>query len=106
MAKKRGESSSREPVRPAEGEVICVVKKMLGGEHLILLCLDGKQRQGRIPGRLKKRVWINEGDVVLASPWDFQLDKCDVVHKYSNDELKKLEEEKIVDRTVIDQLRD
>jgi translation initiation factor 1A len=97
--------TSKELMRPGEGEVICVVKKMLGGEHVVVACLDGKERVGRIPGRLKKRVWIGEGDVVLVAPWDFQSNKCDILHKYGNDEIKRLEEENLVKREVLDELR-
>jgi translation initiation factor 1A len=103
--KDRGEAPTKEVMKPEEGEVICVVKKMLGAEHIVVLCVDGKQRVARIPGRMRKKVWIKEGDVVLAAPWDFQSEKCDIIHKYGNDEIKKLVEEKVISREVIDQLR-
>lgn len=107
MPKKKPDvSSAKTPMRPQEGEVVCVVKKLLGGEHLNLLCVDGNSYVGRIPGRLKKRVWINEGDVVLAAPWDFQAKKCDVLHKYGHDELRKLEEEGVIDKDLIEKLRE
>lgn len=103
--KDRSEAPTREVMKPEEGEVICVVKKMLGAEHIIVACVDGKQRVARIPGRMRKKVWIKEGDVVLTAPWDFQSDKCDIIHKYMHDEIRKLTEEKIVSRDIIDQLR-
>jgi len=47
-------------------------------------CLDGKTRVCRIPGRLKRRLWVREGDVVIVEPWEFSGDeKGDVVYKYS-----------------------
>lgn len=98
-------SSSKELVKPVEGEVICVVKKMLGAEHIVVLCTDGKQRTVRIPGRMRKKVWIKEGDVVLVAPWDFQPDKGDIVYRYMHDEIRKLVDERVVDREVLDQLR-
>ncbi|ARM75142.1 translation initiation factor aIF-1A [Acidianus manzaensis] len=97
--------SPRELMKPEEGEVICVVKKMLGAEHIVVLCTDGKQRTARIPGRMRKKVWIKEGDVVLVAPWDFQSDKGDIMYRYMHDEIRKLVENKIVDREVLDQLR-
>lgn len=99
------DSSPKELLKPVEGEVICVVKKMLGAEHIVVLCTDGKQRVARIPGRMRKKVWIREGDVVLVAPWDFQPDKGDIVYKYMHDEIRKLIEEKIVDKDVLEQLR-
>ncbi|QKR00506.1 translation initiation factor IF-1A [Metallosphaera tengchongensis] len=99
------QAPSREVPKPQEGEVICVVKKMLGAEHIIVACLDGKERTARIPGRMRKKTWIKEGDVVLTAPWDFQPNKADIIYRYMNDEIRKLIEEKIISREIIDQLR-
>lgn len=54
---------------------------------------------------MRKKTWIKEGDVVLAAPWDFQPNKADIVYRYMNDEIKKLVEEKVINREIIDQLR-
>ena len=107
MAKKKTDeqTSVREVPKPAEGEVICVVKKLLGAEHVQVICLDGKERLGRIPGKLRKKMWVKEGDVVLAAPWDFQPNKCDIIYKYSESEIKRLEQEQVVSADVIEQLR-
>ncbi len=108
MPKKKGPEpapSSREVIKPTDGEVICVVKRILGAEHVVVLCTDGKERVARIPGRLRKRIWIKEGDVVLAAPWDFQPNRCDIIYRYESDELKRLYEENVVSRDVIDQLK-
>ena len=44
-------------------------------------CLDGKNRICRIPGRLKRKLWIREGDVLLIEPWELSGDdKGDVVN--------------------------
>ncbi|MCQ4335847.1 MAG: translation initiation factor aIF-1A [Sulfolobales archaeon] len=106
MTKKRAEQSQVKELRkPEPYEVICVVKKLLGAEHVQVLCLDGKERMGRIPGKYKKRMWIKEGDVVIVQPWDFQPNKCDVVYRYEDSELRKLVEEGIVDKDLLEQLR-
>ncbi|AOL17075.1 translation initiation factor eIF-1A [Sulfolobus sp. A20] len=97
--------SNRDVPMPTEGETICVVKKMLGGDHLIVLCMDGKERLARIPGKIRKKVWMKEGDVVLVGIWDFQPNRCDIVHRYENDEIKRLINEGVISREVIDQLR-
>jgi len=100
----------KEPVRntklikPAEGEQICVVKRLVGADHAIVVCVDGKERMGRIPGKMRKRVWLREGDVVLVAVWEFQQNKCDIVHKYGGDEIKKLIEEKVIDKDVLESL--
>jgi translation initiation factor 1A len=38
--------------------------------------MDGVVRMGRIPGSMKKKTWIREGDIVIAVPWDFQDTKA------------------------------
>lgn len=45
-------------------------------------CMDGVVRIARIPGKIKKRIWIREGDVVIVVPWEFQDEKADVIWKY------------------------
>ncbi|BBG25421.1 translation initiation factor aIF-1A [Sulfuracidifex tepidarius] len=97
--------TNRNVPKPGDGEAICVVKKMLGGDHIVVSCLDGKERMARIPGKIRKKVWMREGDVVLVGIWDFQPNKCDITYKYNNDDIKRLVEEKVVSREVLDQLR-
>ena len=60
---------------PSENDVLGIAIKILGGERIMVKCQDGKERLCRIRGKLKRRVWVREGDVVLVSPWDFQSDK-------------------------------
>jgi translation initiation factor 1A len=46
--------------------------KMLGGENVMVKCTDGITRRGRIRGKLKRRVWIRDNDIVIIAPWDFK----------------------------------
>ena len=49
---------------------------------------------GKIRGKLMKRMWMGNDDIVLVGLRDFQDDRVDIIHKYSyNDalKLKKLE---------------
>ena len=50
----------------------------------------GSERLGVIRGKLRKRVWMVVGDIVLVSLRDFQDQKCDIIHKYDNAEVRKL----------------
>ena len=91
--KKRGSTEkSKEPVLPAEGQVLCIVERVIGADHVLIRCLDNPElvRNARIPGKMRRRVWIREGDVVIAEVWDFQPNKADVVYRYQRDELKRL----------------
>jgi translation initiation factor 1A len=70
-------------VLPSPNDVLGVAIKMLGAERIMVKCQDGKERLCRIRGKLKKRVWIREGDIVLVSPWDFQKDtRGDIFFRY------------------------
>lgn len=77
--------------RKENKEVLATVENMLGANHVRLRCMDGVVRMGRIPGSMKKKTWIREGDIVIAVPWDFQDEKADVVWKYTRPQVNWLE---------------
>lgn len=66
--------------------------KMLGNGRIEAMCFDGEKRLGHIRGKMRKKVWINQGDIVLLSLRDFQDNKADVIQKYSSDEARKLKQ--------------
>lgn len=69
---------------PRENEVLGIVETLVGGDKALVRCDDGKIRTCRIPGRLRKRVWISPGDVVLVEPWKVETEKKgDIVFKYT-----------------------
>jgi hypothetical protein len=37
----------------------------------------------RIPGKMRRRQWVREGDLIIVWPWDFQDSKADVKHRYT-----------------------
>ena len=88
MAERKREEPSEEELisrirLPRAPEVFGLVEQRVGGSRMIVKCLDGKERNCRIPGRLKKRLWVREGDIVIVEPWEFEGDeKGDVVFKY------------------------
>ena len=55
---------------------------MLGANHIRVRCHDGVERLGRIKGKIKKRSWIREGDILIVIPWSFQDEKCDILYRY------------------------
>jgi translation initiation factor 1A len=78
---------------PDEDEVFAEVTDMLGANRVRVRCADGTERTARIPGRMQKRIWIREGDIVLVEPWDWQDEKADVVWRYEKSEADQLREE-------------
>jgi translation initiation factor 1A len=52
---------------------------MLGNGRLMAYAYDdAKQILCHIRGKLKKKIWINQGDTVLLSMREFEDDKADV----------------------------
>lgn len=89
---------------PVGREVLGIVQQRLGASRMRVLCLDGKERICRIPGRLRRKLWVRENDVVIVEPWGIGGEKSgDVIHKYRSKaevdflkkkgHLKKVEEE-------------
>ena len=71
-------------VLPTANDVLGIAVKLLGFDRIMVKCQDGRERLCRIRGKMKRRVWIREGDIVLVSPWDFQTDKRgDIFWRYT-----------------------
>lgn len=69
-------------------QVYALVKNKLGGKRLSVECSDGKDRIALIPGRFRKRVWMNPGDVILCNVENVGNDNnCYIEHKYKNYEI-------------------
>jgi len=68
---------------PRGNQVLGLCEQRVGGSRMKVRCMDGKNRICRIPGRLKRRLWVREGDILLIEPWELGGDtKGDVVFKY------------------------
>ena len=68
---------------PRDTQAFGIIEERLGGSRMRVRCLDGKNRICRIPGRLKRSLWVRAGDVVLVEPWEFGGDaKGDIIFKY------------------------
>ncbi|XP_071503919.1 eukaryotic translation initiation factor 1A, Y-chromosomal-like [Diadema setosum] len=88
--KNENESEKRELVFKEDGQEYAQVIKMLGNGRLEALCFDGKKRLCHIRGKLRKKVWINQGDIILIGLRDYQDEKADVILKYNVDEARNL----------------
>ncbi len=89
MGKKKviSEEEIKDMVLPVANDVLCVVIKLLGFDRVLVKCQDGHERLCRIRGKMKRRVWIRAGDIVLVSPWDFQSNsRGDVLWRYTKNQ--------------------
>ncbi|MFH4979947.1 hypothetical protein AB6A40_006656 [Gnathostoma spinigerum] len=88
--KNENDIMKRELVYKEQGQEYAQVLKMLGNGRLTAFCFDGKPRLCHIRGKLRKKVWINTGDIILIGLRDYQDDKADVILKYNPDEARNL----------------
>lgn len=87
---------------PRHGEVFGTVEMMLGGDKLRVRCEDGNTRICRIPGRLRKRVWIKAGDLILVEPWKVQTnERGDVGFRYTSTQANWLRRKGFIKSTSI-----
>ena len=76
---------------PKGKETFGIVEQRVGGSRMLVKCFDGKTRNCRIPGRLKRKLWVRDGDLIIVEPWEFGGDeKGDVIYKYTNTQLNYL----------------
>lgn len=72
---------------PRNEEIIGIVEERHGGNKIKVSCLDKKERVCRVPGRLKRRLWLRPGDVVIVEPWELDKSKGDVILKYKPNQI-------------------
>jgi len=75
---------------PDDLEQFAVVTQLMGSNQIRAVCEDGVEKQFRIPGKLLKKVWIREHDVIIVRLWDFQPTKGDVVWRYLGNQVEWL----------------
>lgn len=82
------------PIRvrtPRENEIIGVVEQRVGANRMIVKCFDDKERNCRIPGSIRRTLWIRPRDTVIVKPWEFDGDKRgDLIFKYTPTQIEWL----------------
>lgn len=88
---------TRAPLPKGE-EMIGVIEQRLGGNKMLVSCSDGKTRNCRVPGRLKRKLWLRPGDVVIVEPWELDKEKADVILKYKPNQVEWLKRNGYLDK--------
>ena len=91
--RRRGKNDSeakREITFKEDGQEYAQITRMLGNGRLEAFCFDGVNRLCHIRGKLRKRVWIGVGDIILLGLREFQDQKADIILKYDGDEARSL----------------
>ena len=99
MSKKKEEMAHQEELErditrlrlPKGKQSFGLIEQRLGGNRMKVRCLDGKTRVCRIPGRLKRKLWVREGDFTIVEPWEYCGDqKGDIILKYKPSQVQYL----------------
>ena len=93
--RRRGKNDSeekRELIFKEDGQEYAQVLRMLGTGRLEAYCIDGVKRLCHIRGKMRKKVWVNTGDIVLLGLREYQDEKADVILKYMADEARSLKQ--------------
>jgi len=92
---KRGKNNNQrsQPFREKEiGQEIAQIKKCNGNCRFEVMCFDGTERKAVLCGTMRKRRFVNSGDIVLVSLRDFQDSICDIIDVYEESNARKLKD--------------
>jgi len=78
---------------PKQNQLIGIIKERHGGNKMRVLCLDGKERNCRVPGRFKRELWLRPDDVVMVELWELDKDKGDIILKYRSTQIEWLKKQ-------------
>ena len=96
MSRKKEEAAKQEAIQrqisrirlPRGKQSLGLVEQRVGGSRMRVRCLDAKERICRIPGRLKRSLWVRAGDITIIEPWELGGDaKGDVIYKYTRNQV-------------------
>jgi translation initiation factor 1A len=86
--------------RRTRGEVFGIANQLLGAARIRVMSEDNIPRMGRITGKMKKKMWIREGDLLIIRPWGFQEGKADILFRYSRTQAQYLARRNILPPSV------
>jgi translation initiation factor 1A len=96
-----GEEVGRLPLpRRPRGECFGIASQLLGAARIRVMCEDSVSRMGRITGKMKKKMWIREGDLLIVRPWGFQEGKADILFRYSRTQAQYLSRRNLLPASV------
>uniref|UniRef100_A0A6C0KZK3 S1-like domain-containing protein n=1 Tax=viral metagenome TaxID=1070528 RepID=A0A6C0KZK3_9ZZZZ len=88
-------------LRTAEdGQTYAKIANCKGNCRFDVNCCDGKDRMAIMCGSMRKRKFVNAGDIVLVSLRDFQDSVCDIIDSYDENQAKKLKDMKEIPETM------
>ena len=99
MGKKKviSEENLNDMLLPKTTDILGVSFRLISNDRVFVKCKDGKERICQIRGKMKRRVWIRVGDIVLVSPWDFQSNRRgEIIWRYNGGQVELLRKEGVL----------
>jgi translation initiation factor 1A len=94
---KKGKHHDASPImlERVEGQMPARITRLLGNRNMLVYCNDNKMRICHICGKMKGRVFVGVGDVVLISLRDFGegSNRGDIIGKYAAEQYSSLKKE-------------
>ncbi|MGQ9514161.1 MAG: translation initiation factor eIF-1A [Thermoproteota archaeon] len=84
------EEISKSLVTPGEGQFFGKVDGLYGFGWLSVVCTDGKRRKCRVRGKLRRKIWVKQGDIVLVEPWKFDDGRGEILFRYTGGQVDYL----------------
>jgi translation initiation factor 1A len=103
-SKHASEDSAVMHVERQDGQQYGRVIRVLGGGNMLVYCNDNKERICHIRGAIRKRVWINLGDVVLVSLRDLGENRGDILAKIDPKSYSHIRKEAGINLTIFNNL--
>ena len=100
----RKKTYSLDDLKKIEGQEYALVEKVYGQGRYLLKCYDKINRLGIRRGKIKKFAKIEMGNLVLVSLREYQNDKCDILHTYTDEDTTKLVDKRFIKRDFINSL--
>ncbi len=112
MGRHNNQSSYKKPRIPDKrnNETLGVVTEIFGGGRMRVNAEDGKTYMGIIRGKLKKRMWVRVGDVVLITPWEFEskrkgkLPKSHIIWRYTRTQTNWLVNHRVISKKFLSEM--
>ena len=95
----------RDMVYKTDGQEYAQVLKSLGNGYMQVSCFTDKGnviKRAHIRGTMRKRIWLSIGDIILVSKRDYQDEICDILFKYSTNEIHILQEKNEIPQDIMD----
>ncbi|MBD3262983.1 translation initiation factor IF-1A [Candidatus Woesearchaeota archaeon] len=90
MKKKEKKDQGEQVLRvrlPRGKQVLGIVETRLGYGKSKIICTDGKTRICKVPGHLKRYLWVRPNNIVLVEPWELEGDKKgNIIYRYNKNQ--------------------